>query len=166
MAQTMIRRIIRLTGIASEVNVAGSMRAAVLMNIAPMVRGYVLANRRLHSAVTRSDAPDLYIALFEIVNWLDSLSERDKSLNSRNEVQAVKLPRNRTHHQWASAVQNTAGVWTWRPLENLPLPEEPKNRNEKLEPIYQRHLEGKPVVDVFDRLEPFVVALAPDVDLS
>jgi hypothetical protein len=162
----MVRRIVRTLGIVSEVNVVGSIRAAVLMNIAVLVRGYVLALRRLHDAVTESHANDIYVALFEASNWLDSISERDAGLNSRAELQAVKFVRNRTHHQWASAVQLQDEEWRWRPLENLPVPDDPKHRNAKLEPLYERHLAGRPVVDVFDGLEPHVTALAPDADLS
>ena len=71
----LVKRLIRRLGLVAEVNTVASIQAVVLMNIEPMVRGYVLANRRLHDAVARSFAPDIYIALFEISNWLDSLSE-------------------------------------------------------------------------------------------
>lgn len=136
------------------------------MGIAPMVRGYVLAVRRLRDGVNRSHANDIYIALFEATNWLDSLGERDAGLNSREEVQAIKFIRNRTHHQWASAVQNQDGHWRWRPLDNLPVPENPKHRNARSEPLYIRHLADKPVTEAFDVVQPRVVALAPDVDLN
>jgi hypothetical protein len=39
----MIRRIVHTLGIESAVNMSDSIRAAVLMNIAVLVRGYVLA---------------------------------------------------------------------------------------------------------------------------
>lgn len=68
-----------------------------------MVRGYVLATRRLRDGVNRSQVDDIYAALFEVINWLDSLSERDAGLNSRDEVQAIKFVRNRTHHHWAES---------------------------------------------------------------
>jgi hypothetical protein len=151
---------------AAEIDTASPISATVQMGLQPMVRGYVLANRRLHNAVERSHAFDIYAALFEVSHWIDSLSERDTGLNGRDQVQAVKFARNRSHHEWASAVQNTAEEWTWRPLENLPIPEKSFHRNAKLEPIYQQHLEGTRVVDVFDQLEPFVVALAADADLT
>jgi hypothetical protein len=162
----MIRRIVHTLGIESAVNMSDSIRAAVLMNIAVLVRGYVLAIRRLRDAIERSHPPDIYAGLFEASNWLDSLSERDAGINSRADLQAVKFVRNRTHHQWASAVQLKDGVWQWRPPENLPLPDDPRHRNEKLEPGYQRHLADKPLIDVFDSLESYVTALAPDTDLT
>jgi hypothetical protein len=163
---TIFRRRIVDIGLAGQVGAAGSLSATVQMGIQPMVRGYVFATRRLRDAVNRSDALDIYAALFEVSSWLDSLSERDAGLNGRDDVQAAKFARNRTHHQWASGVQNDGGEWRWRPLENLPVPDDPKHRNTKLEPVYQRRLERNRVVEVFDRLERFVVALAPGVDLS
>jgi hypothetical protein len=146
-----------------------SARGVVRMGTATMVRGYVLATRRLRDAVDRSHPEDIYIALFEATNLLDSLSEEPISeeprLNSRGEVQAIKLLRNRTHHQWASAVRrHDDGNWRWRPLGELAF--DPEYKNEKLKPSYKRHLEGKPVVETFRQLEPHVTALAPNVDLS
>jgi hypothetical protein len=162
----MIKRVIRPLRMLAKGKVSGPIHSAVLMNVAVMVRGYVLATGRLGDAVDRSHVNDIYAALFEVTNWLESLSERDAGLNSRGDVQAIKFARNRTHHHWASAVQRQDDEWTWRPLDNLPVPEQPKHRNAKLEPLYVRHLAGRPVVDAFGALEPAVIALAPDVDLN
>ena len=163
----LIRRVIR----AREIKILGGatvtaeLRAAALMNIRVMVRGYVLAVRRLHDAVERSHAEDIYAALFEATNWLDSLSERDSGFNSRDEVKGVKYVRNRAHHQFASLVQLQNNEWRWRPLENLPLPDERRHHNRKLEPFCKRHLADSSVTAIFETIEPYVVALAPDVDL-
>jgi hypothetical protein len=159
-----LRRIVD-QGINAIVVSQATIAATVQMGLEPMVRGYVLAVRRLEYAVNGPRADDVYIALFEASNWLVSIAARTQLENDDEE--AVRLARNRTHHQWASAVQQDAsGAWTWRPLENLPTPEEAKYRGATLEPKYRTQLANKPVIEVFRRLQPQIEALAPGTDLT
>jgi hypothetical protein len=135
----------------------------VLKDTAVAVHGYVLPVRRLAAAAEAnpSNPGDVYIALFEAMNWLVSIADRC-SLRGNADVQAVTLARHRTHHASASAIQQLdppSGIWSWRPLESLPY--DPKYRSEGLEPSYSNRLADEPMLEVFRRLEPVMLALAP-----
>jgi hypothetical protein len=120
------------------------------------VKGFLIAVGRLRAA---PDPDAVYIALVEVVNWLSSL-ENDARVSSNMDVQAVGFARDRAHHQWASIVESHGGnVWTWRPAESLPEPKDTRYQSLKKRPAYEQRLERKPVLEVFDRLEPLISGL-------
>jgi hypothetical protein len=149
--------------------VVNPVKLSVTMPLAWMVRGYVLAVRRLTAASTRStgNARDLAIAVFEAINWLDSLADRCK-LRGDVKVQALTFARHRTHHQWAAAMYYDSATqdWRWYRVEILPLAENPKHQSQSLEPFYVQHLAERRVFDVFKHIENVVLSVAPDADLS
>jgi hypothetical protein len=161
MIRVRARKIVTL-GVATEVNTAATIRAVVVKNISVPVRGYIGAVRRLEAAVARGDATpdDVFIAIFEAGNWLSSIAKQP-GLTSDPLVRGLNFARNRTHHQFASIAEWDGRTWIWR-VANLPEPVNERHRDEKRRPLYEQHLAGNPVLDVFRRLEPKVTALAPE----
>jgi hypothetical protein len=146
------------------------------------VRGYLKAVERLHAAGSNppDHADDFFAALFEAANWFASIVEQQLKLAALLEEEAgdsiraawedtdadaVIFARNRMYHHWASVAEYDAGAsehWTWRPAELLPEPD-PRfaKKDAERKPAYDSQLGGRPVMDVFDRLSPRVVSLAP-----
>ena len=131
------------------------------------IRGYVQAVRRFEAAASESPeaARDVYIALFEACHWIDSLAERTE-LSSDAKVRAFQFVRNRSHHVFATAVSfdQASNEWMWGSVANMPLPDNPRHRQEGLEQLYEHVLAGKPVRDVLRHIEKLVVALDPTED--
>jgi hypothetical protein len=119
-----------------------------------IVRGYrdaVLRLRDLHDAW---DHDGVYIALTEATNWLASLAEQT-DVSGHEDVDAVIFARNRSHHHWGSVTYPDEGqrVYLWRPASQLPVPPDPHHRDEKREEQYVARLAGKPLLEVFGRLD-------------
>ncbi len=140
----------------------GAPRVVLTLPLGCMIRGYVQAVRRFEAAASESPeaAWDVYAALFEASHWIDSLASRT-DLASDAQVQAFRFVRHRTHHHFSAAVffDEASTEWTWGPAANMPLPEDPKYRQEKLERPYEQLLAGRPVREVMHHIEKLVVAL-------
>jgi hypothetical protein len=155
-------------------------KISVTMPLAKMVRGYVLAHRRLEEVAGAYAS----IPLFEIGHWLVSMSDRKdiaEGFREDPDVRALRFLRNRIHHHYAAAVfiDPDTQEWRWYRAEVLPEPAREeysedergeqayeKHLDRKGEGFYRRQLEEQPMLDVFRRLEPLVIALAPDADLT
>jgi hypothetical protein len=163
---------------------ASSPKISVTMPLAWIVRGYVLAGKRMEDRLVDSasgNAVDVSIALFELGNWFVSLVERRPDLAGNADVRALTFLRNRKHHHWAAAVyydKAGTGEWRWFTADVLPEPRrsdyspDPDGQRRYLthldrggESMYRQQLAQRPVREVFHRLEPVIIALAPDADL-
>ncbi|TGN65040.1 hypothetical protein EXE59_14495 [Nocardioides eburneiflavus] len=113
-----------------------------------LLDGYEQALRRFTDASKSRNASQVFLPLFEALNWAVALDDQarahwapegvplDWSWRSRvaggDLVNAVRCARNRVHHQWADALIRRDGMsapltpplvlheWTWRPLNDLP----------------------------------------------
>jgi len=129
---------------------ADIVQATVAKDLSIIVKGYTSSLARLRTAVTSTDADEVYIALGDLIEWLSRL-ENDPRVSSDADVQAVGFARDRAHHQWASVVSTDAqGVSTWRPASLLPAPDNPRLASAKKQPTYESRLEAKPILEVFD----------------
>jgi len=115
-----------------------------------IVRGYRDAVSRLRYAHDAWDHDGVYIALTEATNWLHSLN-----VSGNEDIDALIFARNRSHHQWGSITypDEAQHVYLWRPGSQLPVPPDPRHRNEKREKQYVSRLAGNPLLEVFDRLD-------------
>jgi len=125
-----------------------------------LVQGYVRALRRLEKAerTVPRRADDIYIALSETAHWLVIL---ERKLTADADLKGVKFARNRADHQWASVTYFDApgAQSVWRAASQLPSPSNPNHANPRLERCYRSQLEGRPILDVFRRLDAKVKAL-------
>jgi hypothetical protein len=157
-------QVVEVTGaVSASVSVTASISAVVQKNVSVAVRGYVKALRRLEEAATDEHRPDdVYIALAETTNWLNSISsfsELRGTIQGLPLVQAVSFARDRMHHQWASVTYpDHEGAWVWRPAEQLPPPDKSAHSGAKKEPFYTAHLADRPILDVLRKLEPMIRA--------
>jgi len=140
-----------------------SAEVVVLRDLPIQAQGYFLALRRLRDDVANGRDP--YISLVETINWLTAISNsKAPGLKGDVDIQAVRFARHRAHHDFASSVENAGSGWTWRAAAALPRPTDPRHDKEKQRQLYERRLQGKPVLDVFDRLEPKIAKAAPGSD--
>jgi hypothetical protein len=141
-----------------------SPKATVSMHDGLLVGGFLQAVQRLEAAIADGieGASDLYIALFEAFNWLDSIDERH-GLSGDAHVQALKYVRQRTHHGWAAAAMfdSARSEWVWYRSEILPAPR-PSSAKPGLQRTYDRLLAERPVLSVFRKLAKLVGDLDPD----
>ena len=148
---------------ATTVELAAELGAVVQMSLPRMVRGFVRSAERLRMAIEAESPDDVYTSLFEASTWLDSLDERCKLRDGSQDIQALRLVQQGTHHNWAAAasppVPGASQEWYWRPLDNLPQPD-PQHPKPELERAYRKRLEGQPIIGVFERLLPEVEKLA------
>lgn len=138
-----------------------SVSAVVAKSVAVPVKGFVLALNRLREVAGSATDPDaVYIYVFETANWVASFSDNAR-LSGDSDVQAVSFVRNRNDHHWASVTffDESHEKWVWRPASQMP--EHPKYPDEKLKRLYKAQLENRPVLEVFERLEPKILSLAP-----
>jgi hypothetical protein len=136
-------------------SVVASLSAVVQKDIRVAIKGYLRALDRLEVAVAKGpDEPDdVYISIAEATNWLVSIAERT-SLSGNVDVQAVVFARHRTHHHLASVsyYDEARAAHLWRPVTQLPEPEDAQYMDDKRKPFYAERLAGEPVLDVFARI--------------
>jgi len=142
-------------------DVDGMSAVVVLRDLPIQARGYFLAVQRLRA--DDANGRDLYISLVETINWLTAISH-SAGLQSDPDAQAVRFARHRAHHHFASSIENAGSGWTWRAAAALPRPTDPRFDNPKLRQHYEQQLQGKPVLEVFDRLGPKIAKVAPGSD--
>jgi hypothetical protein len=115
-----------------------------------LVRGYRDAVSRLRQMHDAWDHDGIYIALIEATNWLHIL---DVSGNA--DIDAMIFARNRSHHQVGSITyaDEDQRVYRWRPASQLPVPRKSLHQDPKRRKEYVARLAGKPLLEVFDRLD-------------
>lgn len=141
-------------------------KIVVLKGLPVQKEGYRRALGHLEAAVAAGDVDGVYIYVTEAANWLVSLAD-GSNLKGDQDVRAVRHARNRSHHTWASIVfpdPDEEGAWIWRPASQLPMPVDPDDVGAHIEPIYIRRLEGKPMLDVFERLAPKIANAKSEPD--
>jgi hypothetical protein len=147
--------------IAAGVGVDASVGTAVSKHIRVAVKGYFASVDRLRQAVPHgSKQPDdVYIALTEAVSWLWIIANATGNLGENKDAVAVTFARNRSDHHLASMTyfDEDEGTQVWRPETQLPDP--PKHPNKESKALYKGRLAARPVLEVFDRLEPVVATL-------
>jgi hypothetical protein len=147
--------------LSSSVSVEARISAVVQKDVRVAKRGFLKAVERLETAVAEGPdgADDVYISIAEAADWLDSLSAHT-DISSNVDAQAVLFARHRTHHQMASIAyfDENSDTHVWRPVTQLPEPEEVQHRGDKIKPFYSKRLAGKPVLEVFTRLKPVVAS--------
>ena len=115
----LVRRKVADLGIGSEVDMAGSVEAKVMMGYEPMTFGYADAVERLANAATGGGeaSNQVYAFLFEACNWLVSIGNRAGDVFPLNPTaRGIRFARNAAHHNWASAVEppQDRDSWVWR----------------------------------------------------
>ena len=122
--------------------------------------GFSHARERFEAKVaSQAGTAEIYVPLFETLNWASALDDRLRedqtkdwhaAVEGGSVVLGVRFARNRVHHQWAAALELTEGFsfpvtfpkafheWRWR--GDLPAGH-PFEAGEK---IYKRELVGKP----------------------
>jgi hypothetical protein len=116
------------------------------------VAGFRAALERCRAANTPE--ADISHPLFEVVTWLDSLVGQRPELNGNTSIRAAVFARARYHHHWASIVYfDEHGERRWRPLGQLPIPNDPRHMNEGGARTYESVLAGKPLFPVLARIE-------------
>lgn len=138
-----------------------------------LVSGYTSAYDRFLAASQHPDRPeDLYVALFETLNWAGALEEKLRP-HKNQLLLAIRFVRNRVLHDWADAVegrnvpnaqvarQTGAGVmvsgsipppvvweWFWRNRQHIPSSRVQPHGG----PAYDMHLSEKPVREALHEL--------------
>jgi hypothetical protein len=151
------------------------------------VRGFDLAHKRLRGRVSREATPDeVFLPLFDTLNWavalIDLARDLDKEIKADpDDLWALRLARNRSHHQWANVltitdVLNPEGgttrhggtrpgsgrttivrpitvqAWAWKEFDALPPPDpEHPDRLDSID-AYKRRLERQVATGVLSRL--------------
>lgn len=140
------------------------------------MEGFARALDRLKAEIVKGepDPKDLFIALFETLDWLVSAKVEDQLTGVVQEkAKGIRYARNRVNHQWADALKlqdmpfptvltNLAGgsrvihppvvkMWCWKPIAQLP-PPDPRFPGTDIEPFYQQHLEGKLALEALDAI--------------
>jgi hypothetical protein len=140
-------------------------RIEITSDLEVAVRGYRAAVQRFVSAVTRcavDESADVHIALFEALNWLDSIAEGkgalSKGLRGDYRVRGLRFVRGRAHHHWAQATYASAtGEWFWQGLDVLPRAPE-FHENPGGQKAYTTCLERKPVLASLQHVERLLPA--------
>jgi hypothetical protein len=150
--------------LAAGASISADLGAAVSKHIRVAAKGYFAAVERLRQAVPHgSEEPDdVYIALTEAVSWLWIIANATGNLGENKDAMAVTFARNRSDHHLASMTyfDEDIGTQFWRPETQLPDP--PNYPSKETKELYRQRLANKPVLEVFDRLEPVVAALTPN----
>ena len=91
---------------------------------------------------------------------LDSLHER-VNLGGDTHVQALRLVRDRTHHQWAAAIYQhpETGEWLWYKRATLPLADPLHPTSKKRERLYDQVLAERSVRGTLEHLRRKVAKL-------
>lgn len=121
----------------------GTPRIEVTLPVDWMVKGFERALDRLRDAAAAPDhitARDVSIALFEVCSWLDSLNDRFPQLKGSPHIRALLFVRNRTHHNFASALYSDpqTAEWSWYGPEVFPIPKNPNHLNPRGQRAYER----------------------------
>jgi hypothetical protein len=141
--------------------------------LSTLIRGYARAFDRFKEASANRDRPDeVFIALFEALNWATSIDERLCYPDNRA-LRGVRYARNRVHHKWADALTPGEGQeitvsrpplrisgwsfdWLWREPEDLP-----EARSSKGESEYRSLLANRHAGDALYELNQYFSALEP-----
>ena len=122
--------------------------------------GYRRAVQRLRKTIDGCDGVGVYISVTEAVAWASSLADRAQ-LKDDPDFSALNYARDRSHHQWASIVEEAEDKdWKWRTADQLPTStkEQHQGLKDKL-PNYKTRLEGRPILEVFERLTSVIGGL-------
>jgi hypothetical protein len=116
-----------------------------------LLTGFETARSRFVGIRNSTDGEKLFLPLFETLNWAVALDDHVAAhwsphgtplglawrthVRNSDIVSAVRLVRNRVHHQWADALELQDGrayptmyaksfvEWCWRSLDSLPVSE-------------------------------------------
>jgi hypothetical protein len=143
--------IIGTSGLAIELSVGRSAGEAA--------RGFDMALARLRGVIGNTLSGDRYIYLAEALMWLAVLAEQRPEIREVQDVAALVYARERAHHQLASLIYPTdAGLWLWRLADQLPTSRDEKHRGLRHRPLYERLLEGKPMIEALERVEELLAS--------
>ena len=149
--------------VAGEASIGATATLSVAISKALSVpaRGFREAVADVRRASAQNDVDGLFIAVTNAAQWLTAITWQKADLKNNQDVVALSFARDRAHHQLGSPIsQDASGTWTWRPLEVLPLPEPRFQGRTHEQEAYRTRLANAPLLDVFGRLEPVIVALA------
>lgn len=122
-----------------------------------LLSGYEQAVGRFNRASRSRDAGQVFVPLFEALNWAVALDDQARKhyapegqslgwdwrarVDGGDAVRAVRCARNRVHHQWADALTLSDGLsaplvapivaheWRWKRFGDLPLSDPPKGQS-------------------------------------
>jgi hypothetical protein len=140
-----------------------------------LIEGYGRALRRFREASGARRPQDMFLALFEALNYATSLIEKMADSDIAPVMQGVRYVRNRVHHQWAAALVGrdvpaprviVAGGavrsrvigppvvfdWFWKPAAELPLPSL-RRPDRKGRAAYEDLLAGRPASAALSEIE-------------
>jgi hypothetical protein len=152
-----------------RVSINGVSQSDGRQTFAAMFEGYQRSLDRLQVAVKTKKAAEVFIVLFEALNWAVALDERTArhwapdgkvlSWRWRQRVPGaavmagIRFARNRVHHQWADVLGRAEGgftaplsaplvswEWVWRTADALPQ----GNPDAVGEGVYRASLAGRP----------------------
>lgn len=131
-----------------------------------LFEGFRQSHSRIKDAKNQKEIDQVFIALFESLNWIYTIDNRIRSINTLAGVEsdfsevmrAVRYARNRVQHQWAEIIYYRDGAtlpatlplaffeWVWMPLDKVPqLPDNSRYDDPVGKEMYSKHLEKQPV---------------------
>lgn len=151
------------------------------ISLPELLDGFKQSHQRFQVAKNNIDEKQMFITLFEALNWVVSIDDRLRDRNSNwqdqfgkqgETVKAIRFARNRVHHQWAYILHIRDGVtlpvrlptplfdWVWIAATQLPAVAK-RYEDPKGEKLYRQLLENKPVrfsllemENLFDKVIP------------
>lgn len=145
----------------ASIGATATIQIAISKALSVPVRGFREAVADARTAAVQNDVDGLFIAVTDAAQWVTAISFQEVALKNDQDVLALSLARGRAHHHLGSLIsQGASGTWVWRPLEVLPLPEPRFQGRTHEQEAYRTRLANAPLLDVFGRLEPVIVALA------
>jgi hypothetical protein len=137
-----------------------------------LVRGYVQAVERFReqAASGADSAREVYLPLFEALNWAHSLWDTWFRLVEPQDrhLDGLRYVRDRCQHQLAGAVYRDAaapGDWRWYAVGHLP-PEEPgRGHDREGARNYSELLAQRPVLETLEIVERHFRSIVPDHEL-
>jgi len=133
-----------------------------------LVRGLQAAYDRFLEARKSQSRDDMFIPVFEALNWATTIEFRKEWRSSNGDLselfKALRFVRNRVHHQWADAIHWTEGAafplkfptpwheWNWRSRCDLP-PADPRYPpTADLKTAYDQHLGQRSVLQTLEEI--------------
>ena len=145
----------------ASIGTTATLHIAISKTLSVPARGFREAVADARRASAQNDVDGLFIAATNASQWVTAITWQKAELKNNKDVVALSFARDRAHHQLGSLIsQDANGTWTWRSLEVLPLPEPRFQGRTHEQQAYRTRLADQPLLDVFDRLEPVIAALA------
>ena len=136
------------------------------VKLAVLFDGFRQSHSRIKDAKNQKEIDQVFIALFESLNWIYTIDDRIRSIKTlvgidsdfSEVMRAVRYARNRVQHQWSEIIYYRDGAtlpvtlplaffeWVWMPLDKVhELTDNLRYDDPVGKEMYIKHLEKKPV---------------------